>query len=452
MIQVARLLLFALSCIFLLHACTKPVTLGSDFLEDEKANLHFVDNFSLTFFTEATDSVLTHSESASQQLTTYMLGHIDEPIFGKYTAEIYAQPVITTVATVLKDAILDSVVLQLRYDTGVYYGSLTSPVTIEVFQMIENPPLETKVYSNQRFMTNPALLGSATFVPAPKDSVTVIGGGDTLRQAPHIRIPLDKFLLGSFTSQTDSTIYENIDTFLNFFNGIHIRMTGVSNTMLGLNLLSSVSGMTFYYTKGTATNQSFKLLFTSGAVKHVYMEHDYTGSVVGGALTPDPENDLWFVQGLSGPTSYMRVEGLDLLGNAVINNAELEFYVSFPAGDVPAFYPPIEYLITQEKTDTSLIQSVDVRNALDVTRGAFQNNTYHTLFGGNLTDTIPGPPVVYRYNMRVTNQVKEIYSGTEENIIYFNPILKGNIPNRSVLYGPNHPALAPRLRIYYTEL
>jgi hypothetical protein len=452
MIQVARLLLFALSCIFLLHACTKPVTLGSDFLEDEKANLHFVDNFSLTFFTEATDSVLTHSESASQQLTTYMLGHIDEPIFGKYTAEIYAQPVITTVATALKDAILDSVVLQLRYDTGVYYGDITSPVTIEVFQMIENPALETKVYSNQRFMTNPSLLGSATFVPAPKDSVTVIGGGDTLRQAPHIRIPLDKLMLGAFTSQTDSTIYENIDTFLNFFNGIHIRMTGVSNTMLGLNLLSSVSGMTFYFDKGTTENQSFKLLFTTGAVKHVYMEHDYTNAVVGAALTADPENDLWFVQGLSGPTSYMRVEGLESLGTAVINNAELEFYASFLAGDIPAFYPPIEYLITQEKTDTSLIQSVDVRNALEVTRGAFQNNTYHTLFGGNLTDTIPGPQVVYRYNMRVTNQVKEIFTGSKENIIYFNPILKGNIPNRSVLFGPNHPTLAPRLRIYYTEL
>ena len=451
MIQVARLFLFAVSTIILISACTKPVSIGSDFLEDEKSGLNFADNFSLTFFTEPTDSILTHSDNASRQLSTFMLGSIEEPVFGRYSAEIYAQPVIASFATQLDSATIDSVVLMLKYNPDVYYGDLSTPVTIEVFRMLENPPYETEIYSNQRFQSGTEVLGTATFVPAPKDSVTVIYGQDTALLAPHIRITMDRFKFGEFVSQ-DSTVYSNIDTFLNFFNGLHIRMTGATNTMLGLDLLSTTSGLVFFIDSKTIENTSFKFLFTTGAIKHVYMEHDYTGSTVGGALTPDPENDLWFVQGLSGVTSAMRVEGLEAIGNAVINNAELEFYASFPPGDVPAFYPPIPYLITQEKTDTNLIQSVDVRFALGITDGRFDNTTYNLLFGGNLTDTLTGPPVVYRYNMRVTNQLKEIYKGREENIIYFNPFGKGNIPNRAVIFGPNHPTYAPRLRISYTAI
>ena len=107
--------LYLLLALFILYtfSCTKPVLLGSDFLEEEKANLQFQDNFLLTFFTEKTDSVIVHSDNVSKQLTTYLCGNVQDPIFGRYTAEIYAQPILPSIATVLKGATLDSVVLQL---------------------------------------------------------------------------------------------------------------------------------------------------------------------------------------------------------------------------------------------------------------------------------------------------------------------------------------------------
>ena len=446
--------LYLLLALFILYtfSCTKPVLLGSDFLEEEKANLQFQDNFLLTFFTEKTDSVIVHSDNVSKQLTTYLCGNVQDPIFGRYTAEIYAQPILPSIATVLKGATLDSVVLQLRYDTFGTYGTISDPVTLEVYQMTENPKFNEDYYSNQRFMTSPELLGSATFIPRPEDSVRLYRPTDTLKLAPHVRINLDLAKMNELLAQ-DSITFENQDSFLNYFNGLYIKMTGATNTMLGFNLLNSVTGVSFYYDKGTVENQEYKFIITAGSVKTVHMEHDYTGAMAESSLGPEAEGDLWYVQGLSGLTTYMTVGGLSGLGDAIINQAELEIYCTFPDGDMGDLYPPCRYIITQEKTDSNtIVNSEDVAIALSLTGSSTTTENFKKYYGGNLGELDPGPPVVYKYTMKVTNQIKSIYEGNKENIIYFNPFAKGNVPNRAVIFGPNHPLYAPRLRVYYTQL
>jgi len=447
-----RRLLYVLTLfILVLASCTRPVLIGSDFLEDEKASLNFADDFALSFFTEKTDSVLVHSENVSGQLMTYLCGELTDPIFGKSRAEIYAQPILPTIATELIGSTFDSVVLELRYDTLGNYGSLNDPVTIEVYRMIENPNFNEDYYSNKRFLTSPDLLGSITFIPRPKDSVTVYRPDDTLRIAPHIRIPLQTVQFSELLLQ-DSVIFQNQDSFLNYFNGLYIKMSNAGNTMLGFNLANAVSGLSFYYTKGDVIDEEFKFIFTPGSVKTVHMEHDYSGTIVGASLSPEPENDYWFIQGLSGVTTKMKVDGLSNLGNAIINQIELEVYCTYPDGDNPAFYPPCPFIVTQYATDTSLTFSLDVTVALVSTMGNYFSPTYETLFGGILHQVDEGPPAVYRYNMKVTAQVKDIFQGKKENIIYFNPIEKGNVPCRSVMFGPGDPVYAPRLKVYYTAL
>ncbi len=447
-----RRLLFVLTLfILVLASCTKPVLIGSDFLEDEKANLKFKDDFTLSFFTEKTDSVIVHSNNVSRQLITYLCGELTDPIFGRSIAEIYAQPILPAVATELIGSTLDSVVLELRYDTLGNYGSLNEPVTIEVYRMIERPDFNEDYYSNKRFMTSPEILGSLTFIPRPKDSVTVFRLDDTLKIAPHIRIPLQTAMFSDLPLQ-DSIVFQHLDSFLTYFNGLYIKMSNASNTMLGFNLGNSVSGLSIYYTKGDVIDEEVKLLFITGSVKAVYMVHDYTGTMVEASLSPEPENDYLFIQGLSGVTTKMKVDGLTNLGNAIINQAELEFYCTFPDGDNPAFYPPCPFIVSQYATDTSITNTLDVTVALVRSVGNYRSPTYEVLFGGVLDQVEEGPPAVYRYNMKVTAQVKDIFQGKKENIIYFNPIDKGNVPGRSVMFGPGDPVYAPRLRIYYTAL
>lgn len=419
--------------------------IGSDFLDDEKASLNFAENFELEFFTEETDSVIVHAgNNITRQLITYLLGNIEiDPDFGKYSAEIYAQPVLPSPVLALKGATLDSVVLQLRYDTLGNYGVLTEQVTIEVFRMTERPSFNQDYYSDVRFATDEVnMLGSWMFVPSPYDS-TAVG---TKKIAPSIRIPLSK--LGGITLQ-DTLVYTHQDSFLNYLNGLHIRMSGASNTMLGIDLLDEVSGLIFYFDNGVAMNQELKFPFIPGAIKVVHMEHDYAGSLVEPALTSDPELDYWYVQGLSGVTTKMKVNGLDQLGNVIINQAELEVYTTFPAGDM---YPPIQYMVTQNMTDSIPVNSTDVNIALSRVSGDHMSPGYKLLYGGVLEEVSGSSPTVYRYTMKVTSQIKDIYEGAKENVIYFNPFEKPNVPNRSVMFGPGHPQFAPRLRIYYTSL
>ncbi|HUR31055.1 MAG TPA: DUF4270 family protein [Saprospiraceae bacterium] len=432
-------------------SCTKPTLIGSDFLDEEKADLKFEDNFDLSFYTEKTDSVIVHSDNVSRQLTTYLCGNVVDPIFGRYTAEIFAQPLISTLASELIGATLDSVVLQLRYDTLGNYGTLSDLVTLEVYRMTENPDFGTDYYSNRQFDFDPNPLGSKTFVPQPFDSVTVFDPSDTFKIPASIRIPLSIDKFNDLLLQ-DSTVFTDQDSFLNYFNGLHIKMTGANNTMLGFNLLNSTSVLSLYYDKGGTTNKKFSFIFTVGSIKTAYFEHDYSGSFVEPSLGPGPESDYWFVQGLSGLTTKMEIGNLNILGDAIINQAELEVYCTFPDGDVPPLYPPIRFLITQELTDTSLINSTDVNIALSESDGNFGSATYKNYYGGVLEKVTDGPPAVYKYSMKVTAQVKDIFQEKKENIIYFNPIQKANVPNRSVMFGPGHPEFAPRLRIYYTSL
>jgi hypothetical protein len=447
-----RRFLFILTITSLVVAsCTKPVLIGSDLLEDEKSSLKFEDNFDLSFYTEETDSVIVHSDNVSLQLLTYLCGHVDDPIFGSYSAEIYAQPVLFVSSGLdLLNSSLDSVVLQLRYDTLGNYGSLNDPVTLEVYRMTENPNFNTEYYSNERFSSGAEtmdILGSLTFIPEPYDSITV----GASRIAPSIRIPLLVEKLVDLVSQ-DSSVFTHIDSFLNYFNGLHIRMTGANNTMLGFNLLNSDSKLSFYYDKGSEMDKVFSFIFTTGSIKTVYMEHDYAGSFVEPYLSSNPDADYWFVQGMAGVTTRMSINNLSILGDAIINQAELEVYCTFLDQDNPPLYPPIKYMVTQELTDTSLVNSIDVNVGLARSQSMLESETYKTYYGGVLEKVSDGPPVVYRYNMKVTGQVKDIFRGEKENIIYFNPFEKPNVPNRSVMFGPDHPVYAPRLRVYYTAL
>lgn len=432
-------------------SCSKPALIGSDFLEDEKARLQYREDFPLTLYTTKTDSVVVHSDNVSKQLVTYLCGQVQDPVFGAYSAEIFTQPLLPGIATALIGSTFDSVVLQLRYDTLGTYGSISEPVTLEVYQMEENPLFNEDYYSNHPFASSTEVLGSVTFIPHPLDSVTVYRPTDTTRVAAHVRIPLDVTKMSELLLQ-DTVVFTNQDSFLNYFKGLHIKMTSGNNTMLGFNLLNSVSGLSYYYDKGTSTDLEYKLVMTSGSVKTVYMQHDYTGSPVSSALGPEPELDYSYVQGLSGVATYMTVEGLDLLQNAIINQAELELYATFPEGDVEALYPPCRYLITQEKTDTSIVNSEDVAIALAITGSSSTTESFNKIFGGKVGTRDPGPPVVYKYTMNVTNQIKDIYAGNQGNVIYFNPFGKGNTPNRAVIFGSNHPTFAPRLKITYTVI
>lgn len=434
-----------------LAACTKPTLIGADFLEDEKTGLAISDQFSLEVFTEKTDSVLVHSNNLSSQLTVYLIGNLEDPIFGTSKAEIFTQPVIASVGSHLIGSTIDSVVLTLRYDTLGAYGPGNENVTLTVFEMQENPVFEQRYFSNHKFISNPVALGEATFRPSPKDSLEVKTPSDTSLLAPHIRIPLDVERFHELLL-LDTSVWENADTFINAFNGLHIVMSAGNQTMLGFDLTDAVSGVTIYFDKGATLDQQYRLLFSSGSVKTTYFEHNYTGSTVGTALDPTAETEYFYIQGMSGVTSKVVINGIESIGNAGVNYATLDVYSTYPPGDIESAYPTVPFIITQEKTDSSTISTFDVAVALSVSNGNYTGTTYEKLYGGKAVKLEGTNPPVYKYTMTVTKQIQDIHKGLKTNVLYLNPISKANAPNRSVIFGTDNVMYAPKLTVYYTEL
>ncbi len=443
-------ILVVVACVVFLANCTKPTLVGNDLLDNEKAELLFKDDFDLSFTTVKQDSILTYSADISEQLVNYLCGEIDDPIFGKYRSEIFTQMSLdfNTNPLSLFGSTIDSIVMTLAFDTNGLYGNVGQPVDIEVLRMQDLMNLDDDIYSSRTFNVdedNP--VGELNgIVLKPMDSVKFTMDTIVTELAPHLRIPLSIDLFSPVLTALDTPALLNQDTLnMDYFNGFNIRMTKANNSMYGFRLGSEISGITVYYTKdSTQSTQRFGFEFT--IAKTATFEHDYSGSVIEPFIgDPEKGDSLFFIQGLSGVNTIMNIGSLDELGSALINHAQLEFYTATLSEDDLALYPKIEQLITM---------NLDDENGLEVSEDAFlalASSSLNTIFGGKVGEPIAGTDIS-RYKMIITGQVQEIFKGEKENAIYLSLFLKANLPNRSVIFGPDHAEYAPRLRVAYTRV
>ena len=437
------------ACVVLIANCTKPTLIGTDLLEDEKAELLFLDDFDLSFTTVRQDSIQTYGELVADQLINYMCGEINDPIFGTYSSEIYTQMSLdfNTNPLNLFESQIDSIVMTLQYDTMGLYGDVGKPIDIEILLMQELMTLEDDIYSSDTFaVLESAPLAQITgFIPKPMDSVILVVDTNMTALVPHLRVPLNISMFDPIFDAKDTTALLNQDTLTaNYFNGFNIRITEANNSMYGFRLNSDLSGITVHYTKDS-TQSVQKFGFEFNIAKTVHFEHDYSGSIVEPFIDNTELGDsLIFVQSLSGVNSVMNVGGLDSLGSALINHAEVQFYTAELPEDNLDLYPKVNQLITMQK---------DEDGALELSEDAFlalASSALQVAFGGEIEAMDMSG--ISRYKMNVTGQLQDIFRGDRENAIYLTPFLKANLPDRVVIFGADHPEFAPRLRVAYTRV
>ncbi|MDX1476486.1 MAG: DUF4270 family protein [Saprospiraceae bacterium] len=442
---------FILALVALGQSCTKPTLIGSDLLDEEIADLGFTDTFRMRMVTRVEDSIIIHSSSGGPQVIKHLCGKLDDPIFGKSEAEISTQMFLNGVGRDFLENTIDSVVLHLAYDeTSNMYGDLSEPVTVEAFRIFTVLDNTESYYSNFRTSQGFFPMGvKENFIPQPMDSLTLIRGEDTTVVPPQLRIPINQDFINAMLEQTPGT-YEFSDSFRLWFDGVKIRMSEGTNTMLSFDLASPFSGMTVYYSDVGAENLAeYRFVFLGAFFEQVQLvsfDHEYAGAAIEPFIDDlDLGDSLAFVQSMSGVNTEVEIIGLDQMEDVLINQAELEVFVADVPGDDTELYPPIERLATREFNDNGqLINGVDVRLALNVQE--------ISVFGGLLmaTDTAGVSP--RKYVMNVTNVVQDIVSGRQGNQIFISSFLKQNQPHRVVMYGPGHPTYAPRLRLTFTRV
>lgn len=424
-----------------LSSCVNPTQAGLDLLDEDLLNLVYVDSFTVETTSELSDSVRTHTPNTL--LSAYILGRMDDPIFGLSEAGLYAQLIPEYLNPKFDKAIVDSVVLILPYDTTKFYGNPSKPIALEVFQLLENiNPTETH-FSNARYAYAPTALGRGAALPS-KDSVAVFDYAQSVLDTiafPHLRIPIDRSI-GQELLNLDTSYYTTDSLFQTFFRGIYIKPTTQSGSMAGINLGSTKAGMIVYYRTDTL-NKQFQYQFSPYVANVPVFKHTITGKPVEKQLgAPSTSNPYFFAQGLGGVNGKIRVPNIRSLKNVIVNHAILELRVASLDGDDLSAFPPASTLVVYYRDADGVLQVVP-----DV---SLADTELSSKFGGTYQAGADPEPGLYRMNLSA--HVQDMVEGKVSNELLISLLPKAENSSRVILYGAGSPAYKAKLKIAFTEL
>lgn len=269
-------LLPALSALLLL--CLLPVGCTD---EESALGINLVDDNTLydgqraTLYADRALSVRDDS-LATSNYSHGIIGNYTDPAFGRISSTLYTQIALAenTSSINLTNNVIDSVVLTLAKESLYPDTTATYRFHFEVMQLAEPVLSDTTYYSTDVLaVAEGTKYFDADIVVAPADTV--------------IRMKLDNAI------QTILSQAASAEEFANATKGLRIRMTDAGDEgLLGINFMASNTCLKVYHHYDTLKAVYTFLMGTSTA-HFTHFEHDYTGSVTGGADSLDGSNTLY---------------------------------------------------------------------------------------------------------------------------------------------------------------
>lgn len=385
--------------------------------------------------------------------TTNLLGTLNDPVFGKTTANYAAQFRLTSFPDFGTNPEVDSVRLYLFYRN--VYGDTITTQHIKVYEMEAglNPDAEYTQDIDLKSMASDIPLAEFDYTPKVElDSATQ----DTNFQL--LTIPLD-ITLGEKLIGADSLDMVNNDVFLQYFKGLLFESADVSGegSLVTLYTASSSkfqgSALLVYYNNDENTvllkegedpdTLSQAYLITQYSARVSEFKHDYSGAPFLGSLDQeDEESDLIYVQPTGGLKSRITIADLESWKDSTnmgINKAEIIFHVDTVASDIHNYPPPSQLLFTFVAPDGEEYRPDDY----------FFNPAYY----GGVLDTSD-----YTYRFNITQHMQQIIDypdpADEDNYVgnqgfYLTTGRRADMANRVVLKGAKQGGVD--MRITYSK-
>ena len=475
-------LLFALLAILLLAACTDPITVGSDLLGEDRADVGETTDVAFTTRVVREDSLFVLNSTTTRYVLGpgFSFGEIDEPTFGRTTHSVYLSPRLITNAgaTVIPafarqlNANIDSVVLILPVDTfaGVYGPGRTFPYS--AMQLSDTIPLtDNNLYSNYTAETLPEELGYASSftvstVPQLVRDTLITSSAES---HPHARIRLsDAFgaRLGALTPED----YATNTVFRSNFPGLYLTPTAPSEGLANLypteppvpqgsQAPTPYSGLNVYYRDSTG-NPSFYRIPVLVAIPNY--DYDYSNALVQPLIEGDTDNDLVALQGKGGLMTEITFTNLDEFAGTAINRAVLEIPVASVEGVNYDTYPrPARLELFYRQTTNGPLVALQDKVELIRTRGGFaaapqfldgyrrqegDTDVYTVSFGLQM-QRIVDSKVSPRLYLRVYPLDQADYAASDAALY---EAVTAKDPARVLLNGPDAANNPARIRLTYT--
>jgi hypothetical protein len=409
-----------LCCIVLFTGCLKPessIGLGLQ-PETDLLNLVTTDTLTLEIFTVREDSLET------DELSTAVLGRVFQPRIGWTTAGFATQLRLSAPGVNFgTNPQVDSVFLSLRF-TGDTYGQL-SPQSLLVQQLTDSISLDSTYYSNfnpevTHDILNDELQGSVSLNP----SDDLIIGEDTI--VSQIRLNL-KSSLGQTILDQDTSVFNNNESWLDFFPGIVVSTQGNGVGAAGIDISSGLSLMRLHYHNDTDTSFYDFLISPLSARVNMFSQ----GYVADLSVLNSPINDSVFVDGNrslyimsgAGLKTHIKIPFLESINNSIdtisgdtislgcaIQKAELIFTLDDSYFD--SRYPPQDQLyILTENSEGSPVSTPD-QMSLGVNIDGYydsQNKTYRFNISRSIQHLLNRSSGAYYGNFSPENPIPPFY-------------------------------------------
>lgn len=433
-----KALLLSVLFLMVLMSCKKDGELFPEF-NNENLTINFTDTLNIVTTLLKEDSIRTDIAGAN------LLGIYNDSVFGPASASFYTEITLAGSNVYFGDnAVIDSVVLSMKYvgETSLY-GSIVAPMNIDVYRLSEQLS-QSEYYSNAVLNYNTTPLGSLSFLPNLTDSLQVIQNGVTTMQSAHIRIPLSNtFGQEILDAGKDANVIADNTALKTLVNGLYITpSTNVTNTTLAqnegsilyLDMNSSLSTLTVFYSNDTGPEKSYSFIINSESKKFNHFEHNYTGTEIGKQLTNIAyDSTLTYVQSMGGVKTKLMIPNLKNLasdGKIIVNKAEIIFPVSEIGNNLAAI-------------PTLALTGINSNNEATFLIDYFENAEY---FGGTYNSTTK------TYTFNIARHVQDlINNNTEDYGMYLIATGSSVQANRSVLNSFKHLSNKIKLNITYSK-
>ncbi|MCC7332809.1 MAG: DUF4270 family protein [Flavobacteriales bacterium] len=432
-----------LSVVFILiqTSCKKDGELYPSFNEENLTTI-FTDTSTIFTTTIKDDSVQTDIAG------TNLLGIYHDSLMGIASSSFYTELTLAgSNVNFGNNAVIDSVVLTMKYlENTAFYGSLLDPMSVEVYRLSEKfTKSEYYAYDTLSYSSYPTPIGSLTFQPYLNDSVSVILSGDTIKQAPHLRILLDNtFGQEIIDAGNNSNIITSNSVFNDLVNGLYITTsTTVNNTTLSkgqgaiisFDMNSTLSTVTLYYHNDQSTDKSYSFIINSESKKFNRFAHNYTNTDVEKHLTGFGfDSTVTYVQALGGLKTKIEIPFIKNLGKdnrIIINKAELVLTINEGSNS------------NYKALNNVALAGIDATGESVFLIDYFEGSTY---FGGTFDE------VTNTYKFNIARHLQSLITNNTTDYGYYLVASGSSVnANRSIINSFNHPSNKLKLNITYSK-
>ena len=441
-----NLILFALSiwAAFVLVRCDDSTIVGGDLLNGEAIDLVFTDT--TTIHTSTTLGKVVNSGRLSAN--TYMVGVLDDPIFGITTSDLYLGIQVIDEGPNYIGKEIDSMVMSLAYDSLGFYGNRSSLFDFELYRTTEIIkedttfsdevlPIETTPIANE--MNKVVSLTDSVFVIDPETDSLLIG-------IPHFRMRINPsfginfFDLMRFVSD-DASLLGVVPAL--YLNGVPNRSAMAGFSVGNSERLGDLNKFIVYMTDTLGVKSTYDFRYRVDRFSH--FEHDYAGSPVSDFIDNEEIGDsLFFVQGMAGVNGVIDISNVLQYKDFLVNKAEIELTVAEDPEYQLDLYPPIElYGASFEGSEGRLVALQDLELISEFGL---------PVFGGELFEEEVDGIMLKKVKFNITNHVINfIDDPTIGGKIILSAFFESETPNRTVFYGAGHSRYPAKLNIAFTK-